>query len=217
SFDAPLRGESLWKGTKLTPMGERASNVMAEKIVDEVKQLRQRAKEALDTPEDQRNIDQRTAVKMDAQKDWYNQMRTLLRKTFGSAGDLFADLLGATSARTPVETNLNQSLEAVERFTKGDYDNTLPQYRDYREAGGKGRPQREDHGPIHVRPEGVRQGGRKAGHEAARAASLRVVRGKGSLDAQGLDVQNRRGRRHGRVAPAAGSHAHRGCYCAAGR
>jgi hypothetical protein len=39
------------------------------------------------------------------QANWYRGMRTSLRKEFGGMGDVFADLLGATSAQTGVEMN----------------------------------------------------------------------------------------------------------------
>jgi hypothetical protein len=137
SFDAEVRGKRLWKVDELTDKGEEVAKRMANQIVTEVKALRAKAEVAMAKPEGERTIDERTAIRVDSQKDWYNQMRTLLRHQFGAAGDIFADLLGATSAQTPVETNWKQALEALELFLKGDYDQALPAYEKFRRAGGK--------------------------------------------------------------------------------
>jgi hypothetical protein len=63
-----------------------------------------------------------------AQSGWYKEMRTRLRQEFGGLGDLFADLLGATSPNTPVRTNWDNSVEALRLATTGAFDKLLPQW-----------------------------------------------------------------------------------------
>ena len=52
---------------------------------------------------------------------WYRDMRVRLRSEFGGLGDIFADLLGTTSAKTGVKDNFKNSVEVLRRFTKGEY------------------------------------------------------------------------------------------------
>jgi hypothetical protein len=63
-----------------------------------------------------------------AQSGWYKEMRTRLRQEFGGLGDLFADLLGATSPNTPVRTNWDNSVEALRLATTGAFDKLMPQW-----------------------------------------------------------------------------------------
>ncbi len=136
SFDAPVRGKKLWSTNHLTVEGEKASTQMADAVTKEVKTIRDEAMRARAQGDKPLDVHQSTALKIDSQKDWYNRMCTMLRKIFGSAGDLFADLLGTTSARTPVATNWKQAVEAIERATKGHYDKIIPPYKEFRQAGG---------------------------------------------------------------------------------
>jgi hypothetical protein len=69
------------------------------------------------------------------QANWYRGMRTSLRKEFGGMGDVFADLLGATSAQTGVEMNWNNAVEVMRRFSRGEYDTELKMYEDMLEKG----------------------------------------------------------------------------------
>ena len=62
------------------------------------------------------------------QAGWYRQMRSRLRREYGSLGDLFADLLGATSPKTPVKTNWASAVEALGLATTGAYDKLMPQW-----------------------------------------------------------------------------------------
>ena len=137
SYDAPVRGKELWERDQLTPAGEKAADRLADQMVGEVKQLLDQAEAAGKKAPEERTLDERTAQRVGSQKDWYNRMRTLLRRSYGSAGDLLGDLLGATSAKTPVKTNWGQGTEALERFSKGEYDDILKNYRSYREGGGQ--------------------------------------------------------------------------------
>lgn len=61
---------------------------------------------------------------------WYSTARVRLRKLFGDDAKFFAELLGATSARTPVETNFRFALDAYNRFKSGEYDAILAKYRE---------------------------------------------------------------------------------------
>jgi len=61
---------------------------------------------------------------------WYSTARTRLKKMFGDDAKLFAELLGATSARTPVETNYRFALDAYNQFKAGAFDKTLAKYRE---------------------------------------------------------------------------------------
>jgi hypothetical protein len=69
------------------------------------------------------------------QANWYRGMRTSLRKEFGGMGDVFADLLGATSAQTGVEMNWNNAVEVMRRFSRGEYDTELKMYENMLEKG----------------------------------------------------------------------------------
>jgi hypothetical protein len=59
---------------------------------------------------------------------WYGRMRTFLQKAFGANIELFGQLLGATSARTPVDINFRQALEAIRLFSRGHYDDLLERF-----------------------------------------------------------------------------------------
>lgn len=61
---------------------------------------------------------------------WYSTARTRLKKLFGDDTKLFAELLGATSARTAVDLNFNFALEAYNQFKAGAYDDLLAKYRE---------------------------------------------------------------------------------------
>ena len=63
-----------------------------------------------------------------AGKGWYSRMRVFLQKTFGASIEMFGQLLGATSARTPVDTNFKQALEALQLLGKGQYDDLLTRF-----------------------------------------------------------------------------------------
>lgn len=67
--------------------------------------------------------------------NWYRSMRTALRREFGGMGDVFADVLGATSAQTGVEMNWNNAIEIMRRFSRGEYDEELRMYKEMLDAG----------------------------------------------------------------------------------
>jgi hypothetical protein len=69
------------------------------------------------------------------QANWYRSMRTRLREEFGGLGDVFADVLGATSAQTGVEMNWNNAIEIMRRYTRGEFDENIKQYEKMIEEG----------------------------------------------------------------------------------
>lgn len=59
---------------------------------------------------------------------WYSRMREFFQRTLGADIEIFGQLLGATSARTPVDTNFKQALEAIRLFSTGTYDDLVQKY-----------------------------------------------------------------------------------------
>ena len=59
---------------------------------------------------------------------WYSRMREFLQQQFGANIEVFGQLLGATSARTPVDTNFKQALEALKLLSTGQYDGLLAEF-----------------------------------------------------------------------------------------
>lgn len=64
-------------------------------------------------------------------KGWYRNVAEVLRREFGAAGDLLADLLGATSPNTPVDTNWKFSIDIMRRFVRGDFNAELAKFAKY--------------------------------------------------------------------------------------
>lgn len=67
---------------------------------------------------------------------WYREMARRLRQEFGGFGDVFADLLGATSPNTTVRTNWNFSVDILRRFVRGEFDSQLAALEQHLAAGG---------------------------------------------------------------------------------
>jgi hypothetical protein len=86
-----------------------AVHTMGNKIVDEFMKIK-------DQPE------------IMAGEGWYSRMRKKLADALGEHHELFAQLLGATSAKTPVRNNFIQSLDALEQFKNGKFDNHIKKY-----------------------------------------------------------------------------------------
>ena len=97
---------------------------LSNKIVNEVETVVQRA-EAGD----------QAALDILAQANWYRGMRDQLRSEFGGIGDVFADILGTTSAQTNVEQNFNNAVEILRKYSRGDYDAELAAYQKRVDAG----------------------------------------------------------------------------------
>lgn len=62
--------------------------------------------------------------------NWYKIARTKIKQVFGDDSLLFAQLLGATSARTPVADNFRQSIDAYRKYKAGDYDKIIAKYKE---------------------------------------------------------------------------------------
>jgi hypothetical protein len=77
------------------------------------------ARKAINVPEIQKGI------------GWYSRMREFLQQQFGANIEIFGQLLGATSARTPVDTNFRQALEALKLLSTGKYDDLLADFGKY--------------------------------------------------------------------------------------
>ena len=73
-----------------------------------------------------------------AGKGWYSRMRDKMAKVFGASEEgkasedheLFAQLLGATSAKTPVRDNFIQALDAFEQHKAGKFDRHVEKYKE---------------------------------------------------------------------------------------
>ena len=77
-----------------------------------------------------------------AGKGWYSRMRDKMAKVFGAGEEgkasddheLFAQLLGATSAKTPVRDNFIQALDAFEQYKAGKFDKHIKKYNEAYQA-----------------------------------------------------------------------------------
>ena len=78
----------------------------------------------------------RAAVDILAEARWYRDMRVRLRAEFGGMGDIFADLLGTTSAQTDVKANWANAVEIIRRFSRGEFDTEIAAW-NARSASGK--------------------------------------------------------------------------------
>ena len=92
-------------------------NTMARRMTDEIVGIIHRA----------RNGDKVAAGIIDHMA-WYREVARRLRDEFGGFGDMFADLLGATSPNTGVRENFNYSVDLLRRFVRGDFDKNLEAY-----------------------------------------------------------------------------------------
>ena len=90
---------------------------VAENMVGDVRKVYERAKAG-----------DKAAKNIIAQAAWYKAMRTRLRQEFGGLGDLFADLLGATSPNTPVRGNWDNAVDSLRRAMRGDFDELMPKW-----------------------------------------------------------------------------------------
>ncbi len=126
-FAQPVYEFNKPKNSKVKPEVHQSN--MVSTMVTDIENLVTRAK----------NGDQK-AKEIIGQATWYRNMRTRLRKEFGGLGDVFADLLGATSAQTGVQQNYENSLQILKRFTRGEFDKEIKAYEAYVKGGGKKGP-----------------------------------------------------------------------------
>jgi hypothetical protein len=131
---AEFKGNTAKVKTKKIPYGfqnppegmepQQWQQQLSDGIVNEVETIVQRA-EAGD----------QAALDILAQANWYRGMRDQLRSEFGGLGDVFADILGTTSAQTNVEQNFNNAVEILRKYSRGDYDAELAAYQKRVDAG----------------------------------------------------------------------------------
>lgn len=114
TFSTSRNGRPLESGT---PEYDRRSTAIARSMADEVRTVLRRAQAG-----------DKNAQNILAQAGWYKAMRSRLRQEFGGLGDLFADLLGATSPNTPVRDNWTNAVDALRRASRGDFDALIPQW-----------------------------------------------------------------------------------------
>jgi hypothetical protein len=70
---------------------------------------------------------------------WYSTARARIKKLFGDDSKFFCELLGATSAQTPVDVNYRTAVDAFNLFKQGAYDKQIAQYRKGKAAWEAGR------------------------------------------------------------------------------
>lgn len=99
-------------------------STLSARVFDEVQVVVDRAKAG-----------DQAAIAILEQASWYRSMRDRLRAEFGGIGDVFADVLGTTSAQTGVEQNFDNAVEILRRFSRGEYDNELRAYENRLKAG----------------------------------------------------------------------------------
>jgi hypothetical protein len=131
---AEFKGNTAKVKTKKIPYGfqnppegmepQQWQQQLSDGIVNEVETVVQRA-EAGD----------QAALDILSQANWYRGMRDQLRSEFGGIGDVFADILGTTSAQTNVEQNFNNAVEILRKYSRGDYDAELAAYQKRVDAG----------------------------------------------------------------------------------
>lgn len=69
-------------------------------------------------------------------RDWYASMRGSLVRNFGGQARLFAEMLGATSPQTAVGQNFRYTVDIMQNYSRGTYDDLLNRYIEFRDAGG---------------------------------------------------------------------------------
>ena len=66
---------------------------------------------------------------------WYKGVAKALRIEYGGFGDMLADLIGATSPQTTVNTNWRFSLDVMKQFMEGKFNRELEAFSKYLETG----------------------------------------------------------------------------------
>ena len=90
--------------------------------------LSSRVLDEVQTVVDRAAAGDKEALNILAEASWYRTMRDRLRTEFGGIGDVFADVLGTTSAQTDVRQNFKNAVTVLRKFSRGDYDKTLAAY-----------------------------------------------------------------------------------------
>lgn len=114
SFDRAADGSALEPGT---PEYQTRVDAIAKGMRDEVSKIYLRAMAG-----------DQVAENILKQAGWYKEMRSRLRHEFGGLGDLFADLLGATSPNTPVRENWKNAVDVLRKASRGDFDKLIVEW-----------------------------------------------------------------------------------------
>jgi hypothetical protein len=114
AFNTDQAGKTLQDNS---PEYQRAVTKVARNMVGDVRKVFDRS-----------IMGEKSAKNIIEQAAWYKAMRTRLRQEFGGLGDLFADLLGATSPNTPVRGNWENSVDSLRRAMRGDFDQLMPKW-----------------------------------------------------------------------------------------
>ena len=133
------------KGAEKAPVvpDRKMVDTSSNKMADEVVALYKRAESG-----------DKSAQNIIEHKTWYSNMRNHLRAEFGSMADVFADVIGTTSAQTNVRQNWENSIEVMQKFSRGDYDDALTRLSQWLDGGGKlgsGKPENGGYVDLHMR------------------------------------------------------------------
>ncbi len=128
-WNLPMYGFHIHPGKKLKGAEEAAANAqhksnLVNRMVTDVSEVVKRA-----------NSGDQAAIDIINQASWYRSMRTRLRKEFGGMADVFADIIGATSAQTNVQQNYENAIQVLRQFTKGDFDAEIKLFKEKIDAG----------------------------------------------------------------------------------
>ena len=128
-WNLPMYGFHIHPGKKLKGADEAAANAqhksnLVNRMVTDVSEVVKRA-----------NSGDQAAIDIINQASWYRSMRTRLRKEFGGMADVFADIIGATSAQTNVQQNYENAIGVLRQFTKGDFDAEIKLFKEKIDAG----------------------------------------------------------------------------------
>lgn len=116
---------------------EARTSALARRVVKDVREIVEKAKAAgqADLSEAQAAESQAALVAL-RQRRWYSNMVDRLYAEFGSASEVFVDLLGALSPNTTVKQNFNFAVSALKQFVRGEFDSELDQFQQHLLDGG---------------------------------------------------------------------------------
>ena len=113
------------KGDKKTAAVSTHKSNLVNKMVTDVNGVLERAKGG-----------DQAAIDIINQANWYRSMRSRLRREFGGLSDVFADIIGATSAMTNVQQNYENAVGVLRSFVRGDFDKQIEMYKKIADEGG---------------------------------------------------------------------------------
>lgn len=158
----PKTGKAYTKSKQNQQRQQTKIRRLADKLVKEVRKVQKAAAEG-----------EQWAIDIMRQRVWYTAVTKRLRNEFGGAADLIADLLGATSPKTPVEQNFKQTVDAAQQLSAGKFDAVMKEFVQYLEENGT--PKGYD-GPKITKINGKKYGTNTTSTMLAMAKVWRVVR-----------------------------------------